>query len=126
MAVDTSVFKARLEKLLGDITEELTTIGIHNPDNPSDWIATPEGVAEHEADPNISADRVEAWDERAALVATLETRYNNIVRALKRIEEGTYDVCEVCGKPIQEARLDANPAARTDIEHREEESNLPT
>lgn len=125
MAVHTAAYKERLEKLLSEVTEELTHIGIHNPENPSDWVAVPEGMSVGEADENVAADRVEEWDERRALVATLETRYNNIVRALAKIEEGTYDTCEVCGKPIEEDRLNANPAARTDKEHMEDESTLP-
>jgi len=125
MAVDITKYKERLTKLLAEVTEELKTVGIHNPENPSDWVATPKDVELGEPDPNVAADRVEDWDERRALVATLETRYNNIVRALKKIEEGTFDTCEVCGKPIEEDRLDANPAARTDKEHIEEEKNLP-
>lgn len=124
MTVDTTTYKERLEKLRATVTEELASIGIHNPENPSDWVATPDAII-GEPDPNDVADRVEDWDERRALTATLETRYNNIVRALKKIEEGTYDTCEVCGKPIEEDRLNANPAARTDKAHMEDETNLP-
>jgi RNA polymerase-binding transcription factor len=32
-----------------------------------------------------------------------------IERALRRIEEGTYGACEVCGKPIEKARIKALP-----------------
>lgn len=124
MAVDTEAFKARLETMLNEITEELKTIGIHNPENPSDWEAVPEGVDVGEPDPNVAADRVEEWDERRALVATLETRYNNIVRALKKIEDGSYGVCEISGKEIEADRLNANPAARTNKEHMNDESEL--
>lgn len=124
MAIDTSVYKARLEEQLKAITKELETIGIHNPENPSDWEAVPEPIVA-EADPNDVADRVEEWDENRGIVSVLEARYNNIVRALKKIEDGTYDTCEVCGKKIEEDRLNANPAARTDKEHIEDESTLP-
>jgi DnaK suppressor protein len=34
-----------------------------------------------------------------------------IERALARIAEGTYGICERCGKPINEERLLARPAA---------------
>jgi len=98
---------------------------IHNPEVESDWIATPEGVGVGEPDPNVAADRVEEWDERRALVATLETRYNNVTRALKKIEEGAYGVCEISGEEIESDRLDANPSARTCKAHLEEEANLP-
>lgn len=42
-----------------------------------------------------------------------------INHALKKIDEGTYGVCEVSGEPIGEKRLRAVPFARTCIEHAE-------
>lgn len=36
--------------------------------------------------------------------------------ALNRFEEGTYGICEICGKEIREQRLDALPQARLCIE----------
>ena len=36
----------------------------------------------------------------------------DIENALLRINEGTYGVCESCGKPIAESRLEAVPHAR--------------
>ena len=32
-----------------------------------------------------------------------------IDRALKRIDEGTYGICDVCGRPIEKARIKALP-----------------
>jgi DnaK suppressor protein len=37
-----------------------------------------------------------------------------INEALRRMDEGTYGDCERCGKPIDERRLEALPAARYD------------
>ena len=37
--------------------------------------------------------------------------------ALEKMEKGTYGICEVCNKPIEEDRLEANPAAKTCKEH---------
>lgn len=122
---DTAPYKEKLEAELKLVTDELSSIGVVNPDNPNDWIATPEGVDVGEADPNVGADRVEEWDERRAILSQLETRFNNIKRALKKIEDGTYGVCEISGDPIEPDRLDANPAARTCKAHLEEEANLP-
>jgi RNA polymerase-binding transcription factor DksA len=124
MAVNIEKYKTHLDTLLDELTKELQTIGIHNPENESDWIAVPEALDNEGADKNVVADRVEEWDERRSIVATLETRYNNITRALKKINEGTYGTCEVCGNEIETERLDANPAARTDKEHMEEEFKL--
>lgn len=40
----------------------------------------------------------------------------DIDQALLRIDEGTYGVCQKCGKPIEERRLEAVPTARYDAE----------
>ena len=36
--------------------------------------------------------------------------------ALRKLEEGTYGVCEACGRPIPAARLEAKPSARFCLE----------
>lgn len=125
MAVDTTIYKEKLETELTELTAELKTIGIQNPENPADWIESGTDLDTEAADPNEVADRTEEWDERRATVATLENRYNNIRHALERIEAGTYGICEVCAGAIESDRLDANPAARTCKAHMEEEANLP-
>ena len=124
MAVDTAQYKSRLEEDLATLTEELKTLGIHNPDVESDWIATAD-ASTSQADPNVVADRSEDWAEKRATVTELETRYNNIKRALGKIESGTYGVCEISGEEIETDRLDANPAARTNKAHLNDEADLP-
>ncbi len=42
---------------------------------------------------------------------------NEIDAALQRIEDGTYGICEGTGKPIQKARLKAQPWARYCVEY---------
>ncbi len=123
--VNTDNYKQKLERLLDEIVTELETIGIQDPENSANWIATPEGVDVGKADPNLVADQVEDWDERRSTIAALKTRYNNLKRALKKIESNTYGLCEISDKPIEKERLEANPAARTNQANREEEPRLP-
>ena len=123
--IDINEQKTKLEALLAEITTELKELGVTNPDVPADWIATPGEEVNDEADPNIAADTNEAWAERRATLSLLETRYNNLKRALKKIEDGTYGVCEVSGEAIEPARLEANPAARTCMAHKDDEAALP-
>lgn len=125
MAVNTETYKEQLQATLAELEAELQTLGIHNPEVPEDWQATPEGVNESQADPNVGADRAEDWGERRATLAQLETRYNNVRRALKKIDDGTFGTCEICGEEIETDRLDANPAARTDKAHINNEVDLP-
>ena len=55
--------------------------------------------------------------ERAETVLQMvEGQIEDIDHALERIKQGTYEVCEACGKPIGEERLIARPAARYCIE----------
>jgi DnaK suppressor protein len=51
-----------------------------------------------------------------SLRQNLEYELSFVDEALKRIADGSYGTCEICGKPIKEARLRARPAAVTCIE----------
>ena len=107
------------------ITTDLQQLGVQTPGTPEDWVATPDTPSTAEADPNISADRVEDWQAKQGEVDALETRLNNINRALQKIATGRYGICEISGEPIEEDRLCANPAARTNKAHMNEEESLP-
>lgn len=121
---DTEPYKVRLQEDLALITKELQELGIHNPQVASDWIALPEDGDIAEADENVAADRAEDLEERIATLAALEIQYNDIVRALKKIEAGTYGICEISGEKIEEERLNADPSARTCIQHMAQEQDL--
>ena len=123
MTIDTTAYKKQLEEMRAVMHAELATLGVQNPDLAEDWVATAPAQT-GESDPNDAADRVEDWEERRSTLAELETRYNNIKRALQKITDGTYGACEVCGSVIELARLAANPAARTCTTHLEEVSAL--
>ena len=121
--IDITVYKTQLEEDLLVITKELTSLGIHNPQVKEDWIAV-QGNEEIETDENLVADRAEDFEERVATLSALETQYNDILRALAKIENGTYGVCEISDEKIEEARLNANPSARTCMAHMDDEQDL--
>jgi len=50
--------------------------------------------------------------EVEALVGTLRETLTDIDAALAKFERGTYGICEDCGGPIGDARLEAMPMAR--------------
>jgi RNA polymerase-binding transcription factor DksA len=50
--------------------------------------------------------------ESRALVGQLEETLEEVERALAKLDEGNYGICEGCGKQISEARLEAMPATR--------------
>lgn len=117
MEIDTDHFKKKLEEELTLLTKELESIGRKNPSNPADWEAKPADMDISEADRNETADRIESYEENSAILKELETRYNNVKNALKRIEENTYGVCTIGKEQIELDRLEANPAANTCIKH---------
>ena len=70
-------------------------------------------------DPNF-ADTSQVTAERGeadALAGQLQETLDEVARALGRLEDGTYGMCEVCGVAIAPARLEAMPATRFCINH---------
>lgn len=121
--IDTEKYKVELEKKLEDVIEELKTVGIFEPKT-GDWVGT---LINHhdETDPNSHADFAEELEENTATLSDLELEYNNIKRALQKIETGIFGICEICQKEIEEDRLNFKPSARTCVAHMEEETTLP-
>lgn len=117
------VYKTQLESDLQEVISGLQTIAVENPET-GDWEAVPIAEDLRSADDNEEADAVEEWDTRRAVVSELETRYRTIKRALEKIAAGTYGICEISGEPIEPERLTVNPAARTNILHRDREREL--
>lgn len=109
--MNTQTYKTKLEAEKKLVEAELKDLG--RVDEKGDWEATPEVQTAPEPDENDLADRTEDYGERTGTIAALEPRLNDINDALKKIEDGTYGTCEKCGMPIEEDRLEANPAART-------------
>lgn len=123
--MSTDHFKSKLEEELRAVESELGTVGRKNPDTPGDWEATPAEFDTLPAEDEERADKFEELENRGAILNPLELRWRDIRRALGKIAAGNYGVCEISGEPIETERLEANPAARTCIEHLEEEKNLP-
>jgi DnaK suppressor protein len=46
---------------------------------------------------------------RVGTARELGAMLEDVDRALKKLDEGTYGICDRCGRPIPEARLEARP-----------------
>jgi DnaK suppressor protein len=112
------IYKGKLQEELAQLEEELSLLGKRDPQHPEDWIATPDTMDIDKADDNEVADELESLVENTSILSSLEKRYQDVKAALSRIEQGTYGICRISGKPIEKERLDANPAADTSIEHK--------
>lgn len=121
--IDLHTFRIRLKNDLEKITADLSAIATYD-ETTDNWEAVPSDAANQEADINVEADEVESWNERRATLATLETEYRDIKRALAKIAGGTFGICEISGQPIELKRLEIKPTVRTCAAHMNEESSL--
>lgn len=112
-------FKTLLETEKVALEEKLGELG-HRVNNNGDWVATPPEQDGNEADFLDQATHVEAFEERVAALNQLERQYSDIMRALTKITNNTYGICEISGTPIELDRLEANPSARTAKAHMNE------
>src|SRR6266481_4406409 len=104
---DVSKFKKKLEDLRAQLTHTLkgSTAEVKTPDEAT-------GYSQHQADQGT-----DDFDRRISLeVTTNEFQLlRQIERALEKIQEGTYGICDISGEKIPPARLDAMPYANTTV-----------
>jgi RNA polymerase-binding transcription factor DksA len=116
--MDTTKYIKKLNDEKQVLVSELGEIAsIKNPKNDADWEARPDDLDHPRSDSNEVADFIESYEGNTALVRELEARLQEVDAALEKISAGTFGPCEVCGKIIEEDRLDANPAAKTCKQH---------
>ena len=112
-ATEKKALKARLEqerdRLLADLRgldAEIVSLG------QSQQIEAG-GAGNHFAD---DATDIMEQEKDLALKGNLEERIRDVERALGRLADGTYGICENCGRPINPERLEALPSARLCID----------
>ncbi len=92
--------------LLGELGADISAIVDARQGSNNDDEHDPEGVT-------LAFER----SQTDALLRQSQRRLHEITDALKRIDDGTYGLCQVCGKPIGYERLAARPYARACVEH---------
>ncbi|MDE1875079.1 MAG: TraR/DksA C4-type zinc finger protein [Patescibacteria group bacterium] len=117
--IDTEYFRKRLEKELSTLEADLKSVGHRNTENARDWEPGANDVDIEASDPADTADNIENYELNTAILKPLEIQYNDVRRALDKIKKGTYGVCEIGGEPIEKERLEANPAAKTCLRHKD-------
>ena len=55
-----------------------------------------------------------------SILEQVEAELADVEHALRRLDDGTYGTCEVCGRVIPDERLEAMPATRLCLEHQAE------
>ncbi len=99
--MDTAAIRARVEERATELRAELAVLTKVTRD-PSATIGFGKRVGEGT---NEAISRIERVGQAEALTATLE----DVDRALEKLDEGTYGICDVCEALIPQERLDARP-----------------
>jgi DnaK suppressor protein len=95
-------FQAALYSLREDLRKQLVDLGA-NPDE--------DALERSEYDFGF-ADSAQSTAERGkmlALIDRLREQLREVERALNKIDQGTYGMCDRCGEPIGQERLEALP-----------------
>jgi RNA polymerase-binding protein DksA len=103
---DLDDFASRLRDERAELSDQLTTI------EDQAFAATQSDISGDVGIDDESADAGTATFEREkelSIEQNVRDLIQKIDRALKRIEAGTYGICDRCGKPIEKARLKALP-----------------
>ncbi len=98
--------QARVEALVEGLRDELGSAG--HDDAPDFGDPDPE--------PGDAGSDTFEREKDLSILEQLEEELGELQAALARVDAGTYGIDEVTGEPIDPARLDALPAARTNVD----------
>jgi RNA polymerase-binding transcription factor DksA len=124
--MDSDAARARLEeerRRLEEVRESLDSVSDESEQESLSELA---GADQHQAD--IGTETFER-EKDISILEQVEAELRDVAHALERLDDGTYGVCEACGKPIPDERLEALPAARFCLEDQalaEREVRTPT
>jgi DnaK suppressor protein len=121
MTIDLHHMKSRLESKRDELRANISGLTDAHP-APTDPIEASDGPEDLE---DRAVDFLEIQKEQSLLVNE-QALLTEVLRALKRIDDGVYGLCVVCGNPIPERRLEAIPWAARDVKHEQalEQRNL--
>ena len=103
--VDIAELYKRLEKEKTELSEKLRQLKSRGQPSLERRVDSPFGKREE------AADEVSELEKRLALEKGLRDTLAEIEHALRKYEAGTYGLCDSCGQPIEQARLEALPQA---------------
>lgn len=120
-----SVMKAKISpEFLKNLTQKLTnknkeldeTQELLKSEDPYMADGRDDSNAEYMEDAILEDQRKTDIDAQMGIISRMKKQVN---KALSRIHSGEYGICEVCGQPIDQARLEAYPEATTCVLHAE-------
>jgi DnaK suppressor protein len=100
-----SMLRARLESERKRLTEEMEQLKTSTRPADERREGSPFGKREEEATESYELER------RLTLERSIREQLASVEHALHKFEEGTYGLCDKCGRPIPPERLEALPQA---------------
>ena len=105
-----NILRSRLESERKRLLEELEQIKVDVGPATDRREGSPFGKREEEATETLELER------RVALGKRIKDQLADVENALRKFDQGTYGLCEICGRPIDPARLEALPQAKLCLE----------
>lgn len=114
-SIDTEHFRKRLEDEQARLDHALRFLERDNAGSIADELGE---VNDSSVDNHLGDTATATFDRELeeGLGEGAQQQLDEINAALQRIEDGTYGICEVCGKPIGAERLEAIPWTRLCID----------
>lgn len=105
MVIDLKLIRSRLENEKKRLLEVLQQTMADAPASEERREGSPFGKREEEATQSFELEK------RLALEKQVKENLAEVEHALEKLDKGTYGRCDICGKPIDPARLEALPYA---------------
>lgn len=102
---DIAELHERLKKEKTELEEKLQQLKASRQPSLEGREGSPFGKREEEADEALELEK------RLVLERRLKNSLAEVEHALQKYEDGTYGLCDSCGQPIEQARLEALPQA---------------
>jgi RNA polymerase-binding protein DksA len=106
---DSDAARARLEeerRRLEEVRESLESV---SEESERESLSELSASDQHPGD--IGTETIER-EKDLSILEQVEAELADVAHALERLDDGTYGICEACGQPIGDERLEAMPAAR--------------
>ena len=100
-------YRSRLESDLLHLRGDLDQLNTSGQPSEERREGSPFGKREEEATESFELEK------RLALEKQIRAKLGEIEHALSKFENGTYGLCDICGKPINPERIEALPQANS-------------
>ena len=116
MTTNFTLLRSRLDNERKRLTEELEQLKASVRPAEERREGSPFGKREEEATEALELEK------RLALEKSIRDHLAEIEHALHKFEQGNYGLCDVCGQPIDPARLEALPQANLCLKCKEKQT----